>query len=228
MGLDPAVSIPAFSITFLVLIIFGIIVFRRKWKAFSGKIFTLHMVVKLIWFLGIFLLGFRTNSIVFSGAILFIIGTWGLGLTMLWFVFSITKTSEFTKKFMVISLMVSIAYFMTFLIIPAFHLVPTGVEGESYLTIDNYFFIPGILMTCSYYYTIIIFFLIAMKSTGKQKRTYLIFAFGLLLHSINGHALAFAEFIFGVRNAILNLEYLSMIGFAIALYAYITGIKEKQ
>ncbi len=213
-----AVSIIAFFSTFLVLTVFAIIVAVLKWKVTSGKIFTVHLLTKIIWFLGIFLTSFSSYNIVFTGAVLFVIGGWGLGYTMLLFFMLIYKGEEYFKKFLKYTFLFSVIYFLTFFVFKPFVLTPSG-EGY-YFKLTNYFFIPALLLSLSYYLVIILFYYISTVKKGAEHNYYFLFALGLLIHAIPAHTLVILEFVFGYPCMITNMEYTSLIGFSIALYAF--------
>ena len=226
MALNPLVSLPAFISTFVVLISFAIIVAVRKWKLLSGKIFTIHLIDKALWFLGIFLTGFGTEWAVNLGSIFFMVFGWGLGYTMLLFVFSILKNKEFSMKFLKWSLALTALFFISLFFIPGYKL--DLIEGNYYMNLQYYFLIPALVLSCSYYLTIILFYKSSRSKTSKKiSFYYLLFSIGLLIHSIPAHILVILESFFEQRFLILNMEYFSMIGFGIALYAYIIGFKKK-
>jgi hypothetical protein len=159
------------------------------------------------------------------GAIFFLIGGWGLGFTMAFFLLSIIKNSTITKKYLNIALILTSIYFLSFLIIPAYSLIPEN--GGYYFKLNNYFLIPALILSCSYYLTIIMFFVLSKNKDDNTKRYYRLFSLGLLIHSIPAHLIVIMEFFFGFRFLIINLEYFSMIGFSIALFAYFKGFVKK-
>lgn len=227
MAINPLISIPSFVVTLAILLVFTAIVFLRKFKILSGKIFTFHLIVKAIWFTGIFLTGFGDYNLVNLGAILFLIGGWGLGFTMSFFLMSILKSSTETKKYLGIASIITAVYFASFLLIPAYTLLPEE-GGGYYFKLENYFLIPALLLSCSYYATVIMFYIISKNKDEQTKKYYRLFSLGLLIHSIPAHTLVILEFFFGFRFLIINLEYFSMIGFSLALYSYFKAFSKKE
>lgn len=217
-----AVSFPAFFVTFIILIWFTMIVFTKKWFSLTGKIFTSHLFVKTIWFFGIFLTGLNSFELVQLGGVLFLIGGWGLGYTMLLFATTIIYGDNFFKKFFKWSLIASVIFFITFFFVKPFELIPE--DGGYYFKLTNYFLLPALVLSTSYYLTIFIFFYYSRKA--PKGNYFMLFAIGLLTHAMPAHALVILEFFFGFRNLILNMEYFSLFGFALALFAYFKGIEK--